>query len=153
MATPKSAPIPAHVHDILTDKPIGHLATMRADGLISVNPVALVFEDGVVRVSTVKSRVKYRNLLRDPRIAISVPHRNNPNRYVEIRGRAILEDDPDRRFINHVAKLYMGADEYPFDKPGDQRATITIVAEQVSAPPIPMEDDPPGAPDSAKRKK
>jgi hypothetical protein len=140
------------VHDILTDKPIGHLATMRADGRLSVNPVALVFEDGVVRVSTVKSRVKYRNLLRDPRIAISVPHRNNPNRYVEIRGRALLEDDPDRRFINHVAKLYMGADEYLFDKPGDQRATITIVAEQVSAPPIPLEDDPPGAPDAAKRK-
>jgi PPOX class probable F420-dependent enzyme len=151
MPAPDSAPIPAHLHDILTDKPIGHLATMRADGRISVNPVALVFEDGVVRVSTVKSRVKYRNLLRDPRVALSVPHRNNPNRYVEIRGRAILEDDPDRRFINHIAKLYMGADEYPFDKPGDQRATITIVAEQVSAPLVPLEDDPPGAPDHAKK--
>ena len=152
MNVPKSAPIPAHVHDILTDKPIGHLATVRADGHISVNPVALVFEDGVVRVSTVKSRVKYRNLLRDPRITISVPHRNNPNRYVEIRGRAILEDDPEGRFVNHIAKLYLGADEYPFDKPGDQRATITIIAEQVSTPPIPMADNPPGAPDRARRK-
>ena len=79
-------------------------------------------------------------------------HRNNPNRYVEIRGRAILEDDPERRFVNHIAKLYLGADEYPFDKPGDQRATITIIAEQVSTPPIPMADNPPGAPDAAPQK-
>jgi len=152
MPAPDSAPIPAHVHDILTDKPIGHLATLRADGRISVNPVSLAFDGELVRVSTLKSRVKYRNLRRDPRVALSVTHRNNPNRYVEIRGRALLEDDADRRFVNHIAKLYMGVDEYPYDKPGDQRVTITIIAEQVSAPGIPRADDPPAAPDSARRR-
>ncbi len=76
--------IPEYVHDILTDLPTGHLATLRADGLISVNPVALVFDGETVRVSTLKSRVKYANLLRDSRVTLSVPHRENPNRYVEI---------------------------------------------------------------------
>ena len=147
MSLSESVPIPIHVHDILTDLPTGHIATLREDGRISVNPVALVFDGKHVRVSTVKSRMKYKNLLQDDRVAISVPHRNNPNRYVEIRGRAVLEDDVERSFVNEIARIYMGADEYPFDQPGDERVTITIIAEQVSAPEIPLSEDAPGKPD------
>ncbi len=147
MALPPTAEIPERVHDILTDMPTGHFATIRKDGLISVNPVALIFDGTYVRVSTVKSRMKYQNLVRDDRVSISVTHRNNPNRYVEIRGRAHLEDDSDRSFINSIAKYYMDTDEYPFDLPGDERATVTIIAEQVSSPDVPLSDDPPMAPD------
>jgi len=145
MSTTK--PIPESHHYILTDLPIGHMATIRADGLISVNPVGLMWDGEFVRVSTVKTRVKYKNLVNDPRVSISIPHRNNPNVYVEIRGVAELTDDPDRSFINSIARHYMNVDEYPFDQPGDERVTIKICAQQVSAPPIPLADNPPAAPD------
>jgi PPOX class probable F420-dependent enzyme len=147
MAFPKTKPIPETHHDILVDRPTGHLATLRPDGRLSVNPVALMWDGEHVRVSTLKSRKKYRNLRHDPRVAISIPHRNNPNRYVEIRGIAELTDDGDRSFVNSVARHYMDVDEYPFDGPGDERVTITIHAEQVSAPDIPLADEPPTAPD------
>lgn len=149
MDYPRTKPIPASHHDILTDRPIGHLATIRPDGRLSVNPVSLMWDGEHVRVSTVKSRQKYRNLLRDPRVAISIPHRNNPNRYVEVRGVAELTDDTDRSFINSIARHYLDAEVYPFDAPGDERVTITIHAEQVSAPDIPLADAPPSAPDAA----
>jgi hypothetical protein len=148
MAFPKTKPIPETHHDILVDRPTGHLATLRPDGRLSVNPVALMWDGEHVRVSTLKSRKKYRNLRHDPRVAISIPHRNNPNRYVEIRGFAELTDDTDRSFVNSVARHYMDVDEYPFDAPGDERVTITIHAEQVSAPDIPLAGEPPTAPDS-----
>ena len=148
MAFPKTKPIPEAHHDILVDLPTGHLATLRPDGRLSVNPVALMWDGEHVRVSTLKSRKKFRNLRHDPRVAISIPHRNNPNRYVEIRGIAELTDDGDRSFVNSVARHYMDVDEYPFDGPGDERVTITIHAEQVSAPDIPLADEPPTAPDS-----
>ena len=148
MSYPNSRPVPAALHDILTDKPIGHLATIRPDGRLSVTPVSLMWDGTHVRVSTVKSRQKYRSLVRDPRVAISVPHRNNPNRYVELRGIAELTDDTDRSFINSVSRHYMNVDVYPFDPPGAERVTITIHAEQVSAPEIPLADRPPSAPDS-----
>lgn len=138
MGNPKTALIPAGHDDILTDRPIGHIATIRPDGHLSVHPVSLMWDGTHVRVSTVRSRQKYRNLLRDPRVAISIPHRNNPARYVEIRGIAELTDDPDRSFINSVAKHYLDLDVYPFDQPGDERVTITIHAEQVSAPAVPL---------------
>jgi PPOX class probable F420-dependent enzyme len=151
MAEPaaRSAPIPESHRDIFDDRPTGYLATIRPDGRLSVNPVGVVLDGEHVRVSTIKSRQKYRNLLADPRVAICVPHRNNPNRYVEVRGVAELTDDTDRSFINSIAKAYMDVEEYPFDRPGDERVTITIQAEQVSAPDIPLADNPPTAPDGA----
>jgi len=145
--TAASAPIPERVHDILTDKPTGYVATVRPDGMLSVTPVGLMFDGTVVQFSTTKDRRKYRNLLADDRIAMAVPHRNNPNRYVELRGHARLEDDTDHSFIDGLAHHYMGVDRYPFDRPGQERVTVTIVAEHVSAPAIPLADNPPQAPD------
>jgi len=151
MKVPKTRPIPKSHHDILTDRPTGHIATVRPDGRLSVNPVSLMWDGEYVRVSTLQSRQKFRNLSKDPRVAISIPHRNNPNRYVEVRGIAELTDDPQRTFINSIARHYMGVDVYPFDAPGEQRVTITIHAEQVSAPEIPLADNPPTAPDAEHR--
>ena len=82
MTFPRTRPIPRECHDILKDRPTGHMATLRPDGRLSVTPVSPMFDGEYVRISTVKSRQKYRNLVADPRIAISIPHRNNPNRYV-----------------------------------------------------------------------
>lgn len=151
MQFPKTQPIPQSHQFILTDRPVGHIATLRADGRISVNPVSLMWDGEYVRVSTVKSRMKYKNLVKDPRVSISIPHRNNPNIYIELRGIAELSDDPDRSFINSIARTYMGVDEYPFDNPGDERAIITIHAEQVSTPVMPLVDNAPSAPDAARQ--
>lgn len=147
MSFPATKPVPDSHQDILRDRPTGHLATLRPDGRLSVNPVSVMWDGVYLRFSTIKSRQKYRNLVNDPRCAISVPHRNNPNRYVELRGVVEMQDDTDRRFINSIARHYMGVDEYPFDAPGAQRVIVTLHAEQVSAPEIPLADDSPGAPD------
>jgi PPOX class probable F420-dependent enzyme len=148
MPTPDSLPIPESVHDILTDKPTGFVATIRPDGRLSVTPVALLFDGEVVRFSTTKDRKKYRNLRHDDRVTIAVAHRNNPNRYVEVRGRAELDDDADHSFIDSIAQHYMGAERYTFDSPWQERVTVTILAEHVSSPDIPLADRPPQAPDA-----
>ena len=108
------------------------VATLRPDGRLSNHPVCLLWDGKHVRFSTTRARRKYRNLRADPRIAISVTDPENPWRYLEIRGRAELADDADRSFINRIAKKYMGQDEYPFDRPGDERVTVTVQVEQVS---------------------
>lgn len=144
-----SAEIPTAAHDLLHDRPTGHVATTRPDGRLSVNPVVLLFDGEYVRFSTTKDRAKYRNLRHDDRVAISIPHRNNPNLYIEIRGRAAMVDDPDREFIDRIARHYLDRDRYPYDRPGAERVTVTILAEQVSMPSIPRADDPPNAPDAS----
>lgn len=139
--------IPASHLDIFADKPVAYLTTIRPDGLLSTNPVAVLLRDGKVVVSTTKDRKKYRNLLADPRVTVCVVHRSNPNRYVEIRGRAELVDDPDREVVDAVFKAYTGGDRYPFDRAWQERVTIVVHAEQISAPEIPMADRSPMAPD------
>jgi len=142
-----TAEIPAsHLH-IFDDKPVAYVTTIRPDGLLSTNPVAVLLRDGQVLVSTTKDRKKHRNLQADPRVTVCVVHRNNPNVYVEIRGRAELVDDTDRSVVNEIFRVYTGGDVYPFDRDWQERVTIVVHAEQVSAPKIPMDDDPPMAPD------
>jgi PPOX class probable F420-dependent enzyme len=146
---PNATPgIPAFVHDILDDNPTGYLGTIRPDGELSITPLALMFDGETIRLSTTMDRKKYRNLLADSRVALCVPHRKNPNRYVEVRGTARLVPDPERVFINSVARKYMDADVYPFDPPGTERVTIEIVPHQVSAPKIPLEAENPNGPDA-----
>ncbi len=125
--------IPEAYYDILEAKCFAHVATIRPDGMISNHPICLVWDGQLIRFSTTKGRAKYQNLLADDRVALSVPDPENIWRYVEVRGRASLEDDLDRSFINQIARKYMDMDEYPFDSPGDERVTVTVHPEQVSA--------------------
>jgi PPOX class probable F420-dependent enzyme len=137
------APIPDHALGLLSGTPIAFMTTMRPDGRMSTNPVSVLYDGSHVRVSTVRGRKKVRNLEADDRVTLCVVQPGNLNRYVEIRGRAVVEPDVDRAFINEIARVYMGVDDYPFDPPGDQRVVVTVIAEQVSAPWVPLADDPP----------
>jgi PPOX class probable F420-dependent enzyme len=139
--------IPSYVHDLLDDNPTGFLGTVRPDGELSITPLAVLFDGETIRLSTTTDRRKYRNLRADPRVALCVPHRNNPNRYVEVRGTARLHPDPDRTVIDAIARKYMGVGTYPFDPPGTERVTIEIVPRQVSAPRIPLAEENPNGPD------
>src|SRR5215471_4108132 len=54
---------------------------------------------GSVRISTLASRMKYANLVADPTVTFCVVDRDDHTRYVELRGHATLEPDPDRSFL------------------------------------------------------
>jgi PPOX class probable F420-dependent enzyme len=124
--------LPRSCFDILERKCFAHVATLRPDGRLSNHPVGILWDGQHVRFSTTRSRRKYHNLRADPRIALSIPDPLNIWRYIEIRGTASLEDDPERRFIDGIARKYMNQDRYPFDPPGEQRVTVTVHPEQVS---------------------
>src|SRR5258708_108632 len=113
--------IPSRAADILSRKPIGYLSTQRPDGRPSVVPVGVMWDGETVRISTVKSTKKVRNLLLDPRLTLCVPHPNDPQQYVELRGTADISADTDRSVVNAMAKEWMAVAEYPYDRPGDDR--------------------------------
>jgi PPOX class probable F420-dependent enzyme len=132
--------LPEEMLDIFDDRPTGFISTLRPDGQISVHPVSVVRDGDVLKVSTLKHRKKYRNLLADDRVAICVPQRNDPNRFVEVRGRAEVIDDTDRSFIDRLAQIYMGVDKYTLDPPDYERVVIIIHPEQVWAPDRPFKN-------------
>src|ERR1700761_6262450 len=99
-----AAPIPSRAAEILSRRPIGYMSTQRPDGRMSVVPVAVIWDGQTVRVSSVKSTKKVRNLLLDSRLTLCVPHPDNPQQYVELRGTADITEDADRSFVNAMAR-------------------------------------------------
>lgn len=57
-----------------------------------------------------------RNIQQDPHVAVSITDPTNPCRYLEIRGVVDnVEEDGDRRFIDHLSERYLGR-PYPYDQ-------------------------------------
>lgn len=74
-----------------------------------------------------------KNLQRDDRIALSIVDPANPYRYLEIRGRVVrIDPDPDKAFIDSMAKKYLGQDKYPWHQPGDERVVMVVAAEHTT---------------------
>lgn len=105
------------------------------DGLISTNPVGFDWDGHHVRLSTLKSRLKYRNLVADPQITFCVVDPKMPTRYIEIRGHAQLTDDPERTLSRKLVGRMSGK-EIDLDGPDDERVIITIIPTKVSTPPL-----------------
>jgi len=106
---PDTIAIPEHNHALLENSFFGVLTTIRAkDGLLSSNPVGFVWDGQQIRISTLKSRLKYQNLAADDRVAFCVVSKTNVMDYVEIRGHASLEDDKDRSFFRTPIHGWIG---------------------------------------------
>ncbi|HMO58802.1 MAG TPA: PPOX class F420-dependent oxidoreductase [Roseiflexaceae bacterium] len=119
--------IPETHLDLLESTALAHVATIDANGAPQVNPVWFGWDVTHLRFSNTKTRQKYQNALRDPRVAVSIVDPNNPYRYLEIRGEVVaIEEDPDLDFINAMAKKYLGMEKYPWHRPGDERVVLVI---------------------------
>ena len=135
MATKTFSDLSPEHRQLLKDHHFAMLTTVRPDGLLSTNPVGFVFDGSSLKVSTLKSRMKFSNLQADPRITVCVQSFSNPMLYVEIRGRAQLHDDPDRAFFNTQFRDGTGEDPPEnMDAPGAQRVVIEVMPEQISTP-------------------
>jgi PPOX class probable F420-dependent enzyme len=116
---------------LLREKVLAHVATVMPDGSPHVTPVWVDTDGEAVLFNTAKGRLKYRNLSRDPRVAISLSAKDNDYRTVVMRGRAeIIEEGADAH-IDRLAKKYLGADSYPGRQPGEVRVTVRVVPETI----------------------
>lgn len=108
------------------------IATIMKDGSPQLSPVWADMEEGHVLVNTAEGRIKHKNVVRDPRVAISVVDNNNPLNMTTMRGK-VVEIIPDYQYqhANRLTKKYMGKDKYPFKQPGEKRIILKILPEKV----------------------
>ena len=108
------------------------IATIMKDGSPQLSPVWADFKDEHVLVNTAEGRIKHKNVLRDPRVAISVVNQNNPLDMTTIRGKVIdIIPDYEYEHANKLTKKYMGIEIYPFKQPGEKRIIFKILPERV----------------------
>lgn len=121
--------VPEQYHDILESRTLGHLATITAEGRPEVNPIWFLWDGEQVLISVKAETKKYRNLRRDPRLAISMLDAANPQRYLEIRGEVVAFERYDTLdFVNQLSQKYTGAD-FLYGHAGEERYKLTIRAD------------------------
>jgi PPOX class probable F420-dependent enzyme len=119
-------------HRDLLEAQFATLATISKTGTPQLTEVWFLAEDGRPKISLNSSRLKTKNLIARPQSSLFILDVANPYRYVDIRGRARIEPDPDYVFADRVGAKY-GADLREHDGPGDQRVVVTIEPENVFA--------------------
>ena len=125
--------VPQDYEDLLTSTALAHVATLGPHGEPHSNPVWFDWDGEHLKFSQTKTRQKYRNLQRDPRIALSIVDPENPYRDLEIRGEVTrVEEDPNLDLINSMAKKYLGLDKYPYHQPGDERIVVFVRPEHTT---------------------
>ena len=125
--------IPESHRDLLSAQ-VATLATIGPDGRPQQSEVWFLAEDdGTVRVSLCSARQKTKNLLANPAVDLLILDLAGPFRYLELRGDATLEADPDYVFADRVGAKYGGADLRKMDKPGEQRYVVTINPTRIRA--------------------
>jgi PPOX class probable F420-dependent enzyme len=132
MSTARIATIPDTHHDILQSTTLAVVTTLGPKGEPQSSPVWFGWDGQRLRFSHTKARQKYRNLVRDPRIAVCLVDTANPYRYVEIRGTVTIEEDPEKSFPDVMAKKYLGVDRYANGEPGEERVTVIVTPDHVN---------------------
>jgi len=128
---------------LLNGKNLVFLATSMADGSPQVTPVWGDFDNSHIRINTAEGRLKHKNILRDPRVAVSVVNAQNPLDMTAIRGKVVeIIPDYEYKHADLLTKQYMGKESYPFKTPGEKRIILKIEPEKIFVlPEFPMNDD------------
>ena len=117
--------------ELLDGKNYAVLATVNPDGSPQTSVVWIGRDGGDLLFSTVAGRVKHRNMVRDPRVSVTVIDSADPENYVELRGRVSMTPDVGRRVDTELSWKYDGKDPDP-DRPGAVRVVIRVTVEKAT---------------------
>ncbi|MFF7205152.1 PPOX class F420-dependent oxidoreductase [Streptomyces sp. NPDC008141] len=129
-----SASLSASAHAILDAPNPAVLATVQPDGSPQTSVVWVARDGDDLVISSQAGRVKDRNIAADPRVSLTVYDREDPLRYLEVRGTATITEDTERRLAARLAEEYEGkgaGEEYLELPPEVVRIVIRITPRRV----------------------
>ena len=114
--------------DLLDGPHTAVLATTNTDGRPQSSVIFVKRDEDTVVFSTIKGRLKTRNMMRDPRVSLLVAA--NVGRYVEIRGTVEITDDPEKKLLHEMYARHMGGKTPPAE-PQAERLIVRITPEKL----------------------
>jgi PPOX class probable F420-dependent enzyme len=124
-------------HKDLLEAPIAQLATVGRDGYPQLTSTWFIFDEGQLKLSLNSTRVKTKNLARDPKVSLLIADPQNPYRYLAVRADAVISPDPAGADAAKVNAKYNARVE-DNDRPGEERVTVTL--EPLRVFPWPIEE-------------
>ena len=117
---------------LIDGKNLASVATVMPDGSPQVAPVWVEREGDIVLINTTVRRQRYRNLKRDPRVALCVFDMVNIYSKVIIRGKAIeITKVGAEEGIDRLSMKYNGR-RYPDHRADEPRVIVKIKPEHVT---------------------
>ena len=117
------------VQKILQSKAFAHLATISPDGSPQSSPMWFLWDGEYIKFTHTTNRKKYRNIQRDPRVAVSIIDGDDPYTYAEFRGVVErIEEDPGGAFYDTLAKHY----GVPWGYRGDPRVILYMKIQHIA---------------------
>jgi PPOX class probable F420-dependent enzyme len=123
--TTTAAPITAQMRAVIDAPEFATLATLAPGGRPRLSVVWLKTDGNDVLVSTTAEKLKYHDVVRDPRVSLLVYPKEQPYVYVAIDGTATTTTDGGPELIQELSRRYSGA-PYTFDGPDAVRVVIRI---------------------------
>jgi PPOX class probable F420-dependent enzyme len=124
------ATVPDEYRELLDGGVYGTIATVDPDGAPHMTPIWIDFDPGVGRflINTVPGRRKERNLRRNPAVALTYIHPENPRRYIAIQGAAVeFRSDGAIEHFDELAENILGESNF-YETRYDEDVSRVIVA-------------------------
>jgi PPOX class probable F420-dependent enzyme len=87
---PTASPLAPQIEQFIHDNPQGVLTSFRRNGMPQLSIVTVYPRDGGVGISITENRMKFKNLLRDPRCAVLISHADWWSGFLVFEGTAEL---------------------------------------------------------------
>lgn len=128
-------PLPEPVKKLIEAKTFANVATMMPDGSPHVTQTWVDHDGDLVLINTFDRSQKYRNVVRNPKVALDICDPANAYNMAVIRG--VVSEvtyNGAEEHIDKMAKKYLGQDKYQMRRPGMKRVLIKIEPTHVIAP-------------------
>lgn len=113
---------------LIRGKNFAFVSTLKKDGRPHLTPVWIDTDGQNVLVNTAVGRQKFKNISRDPRIAVGIFDSSNPYEYVSIEGK-VAKQVTGKEADDHIDKLslkYRGESKYRRVNPNEKRVILVI---------------------------
>ena len=120
-------PLDDDVRELATGQNFAALTTLLPDGTPQTHVMWVDADDEHVLINTEVHRAKFRNLERDPRATVTIWDREDPYRFVEVRGR-VVETVTGPEALAHIeacSQRYFGR---PYPGPIQSERVIVRIA-------------------------
>lgn len=108
-----SKTIPAEYTDLLEAPNFVTLVTLMPDGQPQASVLWSSFDGEHIVLNTARGRQKDKNLANDERVTVLAYDKDNPYRYIEVRGVvAEITEEGAVDHINSLSKAYRGIEDY-----------------------------------------
>lgn len=123
--------VPDDLIDLVTTDRLGHVSAVRADGSIATYLMWIDWDGEHVLTSSAVGSRKGAHWRRNPQASVSVVDRDDPWRYVIVRGRMTdIRPDEGLVFIDEMSQRYTGG---PYRFRGAEREIFEIMPDHVVA--------------------